>query len=172
MERFHILTNKIHKLKYNTIQQITKLTSYYVPAPTCFMFLWPCIVSKAWRGNTNKMQQFRYLLSTVSTCFVHHCAHHKDNKDRVLLHMVFALVVLDVAGCIYYQHCLNMFRASLCPSSGEQRPCITAYGVCAGSVGCGWLHLLSTLFQHVSCIIMPIIRRTKTVYYCIWCLRW
>ena len=25
--------------------------------------------------------------------------------------------------------CLNMFRASLCPSSGEQRPCVTAYGV-------------------------------------------
>ena len=25
--------------------------------------------------------------------------------------------------------CLDMFRASLCPSSGEQRPCVTAYGV-------------------------------------------
>ena len=24
---------------------------------------------------------------------------------------------------------INMFRASLCPSSGEQRPCVTAYGV-------------------------------------------
>jgi len=24
--------------------------------------------------------------------------------------------------------CLNMFRASLCPSSGEQRPCVTAQG--------------------------------------------
>ena len=29
----------------------------------------------------------------------------------------------------YYQHCLNMFWASLCPSSGEQRPCVTACGV-------------------------------------------
>ena len=28
------------------------------------------------------------------------------------------------------------------------------------------------LSQHVSSIIMPIIRRTKTVYYCVWCLRW
>ena len=37
--------------------------------------------------------------------------------------------------------CLNMFRASLCPSSGEQRPRITAYGVCAGGAGCGWLQL-------------------------------
>ena len=25
--------------------------------------------------------------------------------------------------------CFNMFRASLCPSSGKQRPCVTAYGV-------------------------------------------
>jgi hypothetical protein len=25
--------------------------------------------------------------------------------------------------------CLNMFRATLCPSSGEQWPCVTAYGV-------------------------------------------
>jgi len=25
--------------------------------------------------------------------------------------------------------CLNMFRPSLCPSSGEQWPCVTAYGV-------------------------------------------
>ena len=39
------------------------------------------------------------LLTTVSTCFGHHYAHHQENKDRVLLHMVFALVVLDVAGC-------------------------------------------------------------------------
>ena len=38
-------------------------------------------------------------------------------------------------------NCLNMFWVSLCPSSGEQRPCITAYGVCAGSAGCGWLQL-------------------------------
>ena len=30
---------------------------------------------------------------------------------------------------VYYQHCLNMFRASLCPSSGEQRPCVTGYVV-------------------------------------------
>jgi len=30
---------------------------------------------------------------------------------------------------VYYQHCPNMFRASLCPSSGEQRPCVTACDV-------------------------------------------
>jgi len=30
---------------------------------------------------------------------------------------------------VYYQHWLNMFRASVCPSSLEQRPCVTACGV-------------------------------------------
>jgi len=30
---------------------------------------------------------------------------------------------------VYYQRCLNMYRASLCPSSGEQRPCVTACGM-------------------------------------------
>jgi len=39
------------------------------------------------------------LLTTVSTCFGHHYTHHQENKDRVLLRMVFVLVVLDVAGC-------------------------------------------------------------------------
>jgi len=30
---------------------------------------------------------------------------------------------------VYYQHFLNMFRTSLCPSLGEQGPCVTARGV-------------------------------------------
>jgi len=34
-----------------------------------------------------------------------------------------------------------MFRASLCPSSGEERPRVATYGVCAGGAGCGWLQL-------------------------------
>jgi len=43
---------------------------------------------------------FRYLLlPTVSTCFGLHHAHHQEKNDQVLLHMVFVLVVLDVAGC-------------------------------------------------------------------------
>ena len=39
------------------------------------------------------------LSTTVSPCFGHQYAHHQENKYRVLLHMVFVLVVLDVAGC-------------------------------------------------------------------------
>ena len=27
-----------------------------------FMFLWPCIMSKAWRRNTNEMQQYRWFI--------------------------------------------------------------------------------------------------------------
>jgi hypothetical protein len=39
----------------------------------------------------------RRLLSTsVSTCFGHHYAHLQENKDRVLLHMVFRA---GSAGC-------------------------------------------------------------------------
>ena len=74
---------------------------------TGFMFLWPCIVSKAWRKNTNKMQQYRWfivnsrcwLLTTVSTYFGHLYAHHQEKRPRVTAYGVYLLVVLDVAGC-------------------------------------------------------------------------
>jgi len=82
--------------------------SYVLTEPNLriFMFLWPCIVSKAWRKNTNKMQQYKWfivnsrcwLLTTVSTCFGHLYVHHQEKIPRV-----------------------------------------TAYGLFAGSVGCGWL---------------------------------
>ena len=72
-----------------------------------FMFLLSCVVSKAWRNNTNKMQQYRWfivncrcwLLTTVSTCFGHLYAHHQEKRPRVTAYGVFLLVVLDVAGC-------------------------------------------------------------------------
>jgi len=38
----------------------------------------------------------------------------------------------------YYQYFLNMFRASLCPSSGEQDRVLLHVVCCAGSAGCGW----------------------------------
>ena len=84
--------------------------------------------------------------------------------------------------------CLNMFRASFCPSSGEQRPCccnnqmfiinfcLMFWASLCPSSGeqrpcyCNnqiiYYQLVS---QHVSSIIMPIFRRTKTVCYCIRC---
>jgi len=40
--------------------------------------------------------------------------------------------------------CLNMFRASLCPSSGEQRPCVTSYGVLC------WFCWIRTLWRLLS----------------------
>jgi len=71
------------------------------------MLLWPCIVSKAWRKNTNKMQQYRWfivncrywLLTRVSTCFGHLYAHHQEEIPRVTAYGVYLLVLLDVADC-------------------------------------------------------------------------
>jgi len=36
-------------------------------------------------------------------------------------------------------YCLDMFRAFLCPSSGEKDHVLLHMGLLAGSVGCGWL---------------------------------
>ena len=117
------------------------------------------------------------IITSISTCFGHHYAHLQENKDRVLLHMAY-----------YYNFYLNMFRASLCPSSGEQRPCVTAYSVLLSTsistcFGHHYAHLqekkdrvllhmayyYQLLSQHVSGIIMPIFRRSKTWCYCIRC---
>jgi hypothetical protein len=35
------------------------------------------------------MQQLDVYYQLVSTCFGHHYAHLQENKDRVLLHMVY-----------------------------------------------------------------------------------
>ena len=70
------------------------------------------------------------LLTSVSTCFGHHYAHLQESKDPVTAFGVLfwfcwmwlvAIVGRCVVGCELI--CLNMFRASLCPSSGDQRPC-------------------------------------------------
>ena len=77
--------------------------------------------------------------------------------------------------------CLNMFRASLCPSAGEQRPCycmwctalvlLDVVGSGCRALRCRMRAVLAyqLLSQHVSGIIMPIFRRTKAVCYCIRC---
>jgi len=39
---------------------------------------------------------------------------------------------------------LDMFRASLCPSSGEIDHVLLYMGLFAGSVGCGWLRYCSS----------------------------
>jgi len=42
--------------------------------------------------------------------------------------------------------CLNMFRASLCQSSGEQRPCVTACGVLRWFC---WMWLVAVGTNHI-----------------------
>jgi len=153
------------------------------------------------------MQQSDVYQPSVSTCFGHHYAHLQENEYRVLLHMVYYYQLLSrhvsgiimpifrrtktVCYCIWcvINFCLNMFRASLCLSSGDRRPCVTAYGVLLSTsvstcFGHHYAHLqeiedrvllhmvyyYQLLSQHVSGIIMPIFRSSKTVCYCIWCI--
>ena len=59
-----------------------------------FMFLWPCIVSKAWGKKTNKMQQYRWFIVNYG-CWVLTMSQHVSgifmpiirSKDHVLLLM-------------------------------------------------------------------------------------
>ena len=82
---FELATEELKRHKSSGIDQIPsemlKTGGRKIPCETwtyyLFMFLWPCIVSKAWRKNTNKMQQYRWfivncrcwLLTRVSTCY-------------------------------------------------------------------------------------------------------
>jgi len=75
----------------------------------------------------------RCLSTSVSTCFGHHYAHLQEIKDRVTEYGVLFwfcwMWLVAVVGCMRCRMwalinlCFNMFRASLCPSSGEQRSC-------------------------------------------------
>ena len=161
-------------------------------------------------------QLWMLIIDTVSTCFGRLYAHLQEKRPRVTAYGVYLLVVLDVAGCgtvvlrwgcdqcegccllsivnVDYWHCLNMFRASLCPSSGEKTTCYCIWSVFAGSVGCGRLRYcgatlrvwslwrllpivncgcwLLTLSQHVSDIFMPIFRRKDHVLLHMECICW
>jgi hypothetical protein len=77
-----------------------------------FRFLWPCIMSKVWR---EKNQQYAtiicLLLTYISTCFGHHCAHLQDNEGPVTAFGVkfwfcwmwlVAVVRRCLAGCEHY----------------------------------------------------------------------
>jgi len=74
----------------------------------------------------------------TTTCFGHHYAHLQENKGPVTALGVFfwfcwmwlvAVVGRCVIGCERFSHRTthaphnNMFRVSLCQSSGDQRPC-------------------------------------------------
>ena len=71
-----------------------------------FMFLWPCIVSKAWGKKTNKMQQYRWFIVN-SGCWLLTLSHHVSGifmpifrrKTLFTACGVYFLVVLDVAVC-------------------------------------------------------------------------
>jgi large-conductance mechanosensitive channel len=120
----------------------------------------------------------------VSTCFGHHHAHHQENSTK----MIYLLVSQHVSGiimpiirrtvqrwCIYWR--LNMFRASSCPSSGEEYKHDVFFGVstCFGhhhahhqENSTNMMYLLVS--QRVSGIIMPIIRTIVQRWCIYWCL--
>ena len=77
------------------------------------------------------------LLTSVSTCFAHYYAQLQENKEPVTAFGVllwfcwmWLVAVVGALSCRMWApwSAFNMFRASLCPSSGEQIP-FTAYGV-------------------------------------------
>ena len=49
-------------------------------------------------------------------------------------------------------YCLDMSRASLCPSSGEKDHVLLHMGLFAGSVGCGWLRYCGATLWGVSTV--------------------
>ena len=55
--------------------------------------------------------------------------YQQDATIQMFIFNLRCLILTTVSTC---------FGPPLCPSSGEQRPRITANGVCAGSAGCGW----------------------------------
>jgi len=85
---------------------------------------------------SNKMQQsdvyYQLLSQHVSGIIMR--IFRRSKKTVCYCVRYTALVLLDVVGsgcgalrCRMWA--FNMFRASLCPSLGDQRPCVTAYGV-------------------------------------------
>jgi len=90
-----------------------------LPANTCLCL--KVLLKSVKREEQQDVSTIRCLLLTsVSTCFGHHYAHLLQLSD------------------VFINFCLNMFRASLCPSSGEERPCYCILVYCSGSAGCGW----------------------------------
>ena len=59
-------------------------------------------------------------------------------------------------------YCLDMFRASLCPSSGEKNTCYCIW-VLAGNVGCGWLRCCGATLYGVSTVKVAARVATLTV---------
>jgi len=78
--------------------------------------------------------------------------------------------------CILSNFYLNMFRASLCPSSAEQDNVLLHVVFCTGCAGCGCVELGRKLCEYYQTSISTCFghhyahhQENKTVHYCIWC---
>ena len=55
---------------------------------------------------------------------------------------------MQLIRCLLSNFYLNIFRTSLCPSSGEQDRGLPHMVFCTGCAGCGWLQLHTTTVNH------------------------
>jgi len=98
------------------------------------------------------------LLTSVSTCFGHHYAHLQENKGPSYGIWCVVLVLLDVvgSGCGVLRCRMRVVLVLL-----------DVVGSGCGALRCRMRALLDVYYQllsqHVSGIIMPIFRRTKTL---------
>ena len=104
----------------------TFLNRKFIGQISTFVFLWPCIMSKAWGRNTNKMQQYRWfivnyrcwLLTNILTCFEHLYAHRQEKRPRVTACGVFcwqcwmwlvAVLWCYIVGCEHCEGCCRVW---------------------------------------------------------------
>jgi dolichol kinase len=88
------------------------------------LFIYPSTSLSECSNFTATIQSFRFLCP----CIVSNVWREREKKPTRCNNQMFII-----------NFCLNMFRASLCPSSREQRPCVTAYGVLSWFCCCGAL---------------------------------
>jgi len=58
----------------------------------------------------------------------------KEYQQDATIYMIYCQFQILIIG-----YSLDMFRASLCPSSGEKTTCYCIWSIFAVSVGCVWL---------------------------------
>jgi len=117
-------------------------------------------VSRRRRGGTSWARE----VSTEASC-TYLTLHHFQNETSSVLLSAFAKLRKVTISCVMLYVPVTVHREQSVKKNTNKMQQFR----CLLSTSDVYNLLLS---QHVSGIFMPIIRRTKTVYYCIRCLRW
>jgi len=91
-------------------------------APDCVIFCIPSFTAILVHQNTLH-SVFKNLNSVKKE--------YQQDATIYMIYCQFQMLIIDYS--------LDMFQASLCPSSGEKTTCYCIWGIFAGSVGCGRL---------------------------------